>query len=184
MRWEWVHLVRQQLIVLSYQPRMIDNGECGAVGGMRIGRGSRSTWRKTAPVPLCPPQIPHDLTRARTRAAAVGIRWLTAWAIPRPQSILLQLRYRLRCQSLWIGYVHREVITYTYEKRSARKILSYVETNMCICYFATIACDNNFYTHSLTHSWSWALLEKLPIVQLLENFPAFYGTRRFTTAFT
>jgi hypothetical protein len=26
-------------------------------------------------------------------------------------------------------------------------------------------------THSLTHSWSWALLEKLPIVQLLENFP-------------
>jgi hypothetical protein len=27
-------------------------------------------------------------------------------------------------------------------------------------------------------------LEKLPIVQLLENFPAFYGTRRFITAFT
>jgi hypothetical protein len=38
--------------------------------------------------------------------------------------------------------------------------------------------------HSLTHSWSWALLEKLPIVQLLENFPTFYGTRRFITAFT
>jgi hypothetical protein len=34
------------------------------------------------------------------------------------------------------------------------------------------------------HSWSWALLEKLPIVRLLENFPAFYGTRRFITAFT
>jgi hypothetical protein len=27
-------------------------------------------------------------------------------------------------------------------------------------------------------------LEKLPIVQLLQNFPAFYGTRRFITAFT
>jgi hypothetical protein len=39
-------------------------------------------------------------------------------------------------------------------------------------------------THSLTHSWSRALLEKPPIVQLLENFPAFYGTRRFITAFT
>jgi hypothetical protein len=39
-------------------------------------------------------------------------------------------------------------------------------------------------THSLTHSWSWALLEKLPIVQLLKNFPAFYGTRRFITVFT
>jgi hypothetical protein len=36
----------------------------------------------------------------------------------------------------------------------------------------------------LTHSWSWALLEKLPIVQLLENFPAFYKTWRFITAFT
>jgi hypothetical protein len=36
----------------------------------------------------------------------------------------------------------------------------------------------------ITHSWSWALLEKLPIVQLLENFPAFYETQRFITAFT
>jgi hypothetical protein len=36
----------------------------------------------------------------------------------------------------------------------------------------------------LTYSWSWALLEKLPIVQPLKNFPACYGTRRFITAFT
>jgi hypothetical protein len=33
-------------------------------------------------------------------------------------------------------------------------------------------------------SWSWALFEKPPIVQLLNNFPAFYGTRRFITVFT
>jgi hypothetical protein len=33
-------------------------------------------------------------------------------------------------------------------------------------------------------SWSWALLEKLPIVQPLKNFRAFYGTRRFITVFT
>jgi hypothetical protein len=39
-------------------------------------------------------------------------------------------------------------------------------------------------TSSLTHSWSWALLENLSIVQLLKNFPAFYGTRRFITVFT
>jgi hypothetical protein len=26
------------------------------------------------------------------------------------------------------------------------------------------------------YSWSWALLEKLPIVQPLKNFPTFYGT--------
>jgi hypothetical protein len=41
-----------------------------------------------------------------------------------------------------------------------------------------------YITHSLTHSWSWALLEKLLIVQPLKNFPAFYGTQRFITAFT
>jgi hypothetical protein len=50
-------------IGLLYQLRMID-GDCGAIGGMKIGRGSRSTRRKSAPAPLCPPQIPHDLTLA------------------------------------------------------------------------------------------------------------------------
>jgi hypothetical protein len=45
---------------------MIDDGDCGAVGGMRIGRGNRITRRKPAPVSLCPPQIPHDLTWERT----------------------------------------------------------------------------------------------------------------------
>jgi hypothetical protein len=32
--------------------------ECGAVGGMRIARGNRSTRRKPAPVPLVPPKNP------------------------------------------------------------------------------------------------------------------------------
>jgi hypothetical protein len=57
---------------------MIGEDECGAIGGMKIGRGNRSTRRKLAPAPLCPPQIPHDTTRARTRAAAVGSQRLTA----------------------------------------------------------------------------------------------------------
>jgi hypothetical protein len=48
---------------------------------MRIGRGNRSTLRKPAPVPLCPPQTPHDLTWTRTR---VGSQRLTAWAMARP----------------------------------------------------------------------------------------------------
>jgi hypothetical protein len=34
------------------------------------------------------------------------------------------------------------------------------------------------------HSRIWALLAKPPIVQLLKNFPAFYGTQRFITVFT
>jgi hypothetical protein len=46
---------------LLYQPRKIDD-ECETVGGMRIGRGNRSTQRKPAPVPFCSPQIPRDLT--------------------------------------------------------------------------------------------------------------------------
>jgi hypothetical protein len=55
-----------------------DDDECGAVGGMRIGRGNRSTRRKPAQAPLFKPQIPHDPTWDRTRAAAVGSRRLIA----------------------------------------------------------------------------------------------------------
>jgi hypothetical protein len=65
-------------VVLLYQPRMIDDDDYGAVGGMRIGRGNRSTRKKPAPVPLCPPQIPHDQTWDQTRAAEVGNQRLTA----------------------------------------------------------------------------------------------------------
>jgi hypothetical protein len=55
-----------------------DDDDCGAVGGMRTGKGNRSTQRKPDPVPLCPLQIPHDLICARNRAAAVGSRRLAA----------------------------------------------------------------------------------------------------------
>jgi hypothetical protein len=63
---------------LFYQPQMIGEGDCGAIGGMKIGKGNRSTRRKPALAPLCPPQIPLDQTRDRTRAAAVGSQRLTA----------------------------------------------------------------------------------------------------------
>jgi hypothetical protein len=64
---------------------MIDADECGIVGGMTIGRGNRSTPRKPAPMPLCPPQIPHDLPwdRARAMAVAVESQGLTALAMAR-----------------------------------------------------------------------------------------------------
>jgi hypothetical protein len=39
-----------------------DDVDCGAYGGMRIGKGNRSTRKQPATVPVCPPQIPHDLT--------------------------------------------------------------------------------------------------------------------------
>jgi hypothetical protein len=44
-----------------------------------------ATEEKPVPVPLCPPQIPHGLTRDRTRASAVGGRRLTAGAMVRPK---------------------------------------------------------------------------------------------------
>jgi hypothetical protein len=86
--WDWVHLVLRPLTGILHQPRMIDDDECEAVGGMRIGRGNRSTRRKPAPVPLCP----HDLTWDRTQVAAVGSRRLTAWAMARPSIHLFDVK--------------------------------------------------------------------------------------------
>jgi hypothetical protein len=88
--WDWVHLVRRLITGLLYQPRLIDD-ECGTVDGIKIGRGSRCTQRKPTPMPLCPPQIPYDLTWDRTRAVSVGSRRLTAWAMARPY-ICVRLR--------------------------------------------------------------------------------------------
>jgi hypothetical protein len=61
-----------------------DDCEDGEFGGMKIGRGNRSTWRKPATATLCPSQIPFDQTRARSRAAAVGSQRLTASAMMQP----------------------------------------------------------------------------------------------------
>jgi hypothetical protein len=59
---------------LLCRPQKIGEGDCGAIDGMKIGRGNRSTRRKPAPAP----QIPLDQARDRTRAAAVGSQRLTA----------------------------------------------------------------------------------------------------------
>jgi hypothetical protein len=64
------------------------NDECGAVTGMRTGRGNRSTRRKTAAVPLCPSEISPGLEPGAT---GVGSRWLTTWAMARPSYTLLDI---------------------------------------------------------------------------------------------
>jgi hypothetical protein len=111
MGWDWVHLVLRPLFGLLYQPRMRDD-DCRAIGGMKTGRGNPSSRRKSAPVPLCPPQTSHDLTRARTRAAAVGSRRLT-----RPGSILtfsaLLGRYVSGCEA---GYTQKQWIRCEYKR--------------------------------------------------------------------
>jgi hypothetical protein len=54
----WVHSAVRSL----NRPTVPAPGDYdGEIGGMMIGRGNRSTQRKPDPVPLCPPQIPHDL---------------------------------------------------------------------------------------------------------------------------
>jgi hypothetical protein len=47
-------------IGLLYQLQMIGDGDCGEIGGIKIGRGNRSTRRKPTQAPLRPPQIAHD----------------------------------------------------------------------------------------------------------------------------
>ena len=46
-----------------------------------------------------------------------------------------------------------------------------------------LRADTSFLTYLLI-PWSRVLLEKLTGLQLVKKFPAFYGTRRFITAFT
>jgi hypothetical protein len=64
------------------QPLMMDDEEWSSRWNDWEGKPKYS--EKPATVPLCPPQIPHDLTRARIRATAVGSQRLTAWAMARP----------------------------------------------------------------------------------------------------
>jgi hypothetical protein len=45
-------------------PGDYDDGE---IGGMMINRGNRSTRKKPAPVPLCPPQTPYALYKPESR---------------------------------------------------------------------------------------------------------------------
>jgi hypothetical protein len=44
-----------------------------------------------------------------------------------------------------------------------------------------ITLSKNKYTYAVLHI---KIVEKLPIVHILKNFPAFYGTRRLITVFT
>jgi hypothetical protein len=82
--WDLCPLGTAATVGLLYQPQMIDDGDCGAVVGMRIGRGNRSTRRKLALAPLCLPQISHDLTRAAavwtaTNCHSCGAARLGGW---------------------------------------------------------------------------------------------------------
>jgi hypothetical protein len=68
--WDWVHLVRRPLTGPLYQPRMIDDWMWSSRCNENWQEKPKYS-EKPCPSALCPPQIPHDLTWARTRAAVV-----------------------------------------------------------------------------------------------------------------
>jgi hypothetical protein len=82
MGWDYVPELRPPADVL-FIPHMIH--EYGQPRWNDTDRGKTKTSdKKTIPVPLCPPQIPQGLTRALTWTSVVrGLR-LTAWTTPRP----------------------------------------------------------------------------------------------------
>jgi hypothetical protein len=86
--WKWW----QGILILSPNPpmlwvswlynvkdRMIN--ESGPVSGMRIGRGNWGSRRKPVTMPLCLPQIQHDLTWDWTQASTLGNCWPTTWGM-------------------------------------------------------------------------------------------------------
>jgi hypothetical protein len=67
---KWVHSARWSLLAYCNSTWWLC--EVGEFGGMKIGRGKRSTRKKPASAILCPPQILLDQTQAWTEAAAMG----------------------------------------------------------------------------------------------------------------
>jgi len=67
------------LLRITHSP---DDMSLESDGGMIYWQGkTEKLGEKPVPVLLCPPQIRHGLTRARTRASVVRGRRLTAWVM-------------------------------------------------------------------------------------------------------
>lgn len=72
--WDWVYSVCQPLFGLLHQPQMIDN--VWSRWWKKNWQGKQQYLEKISP-PLCPPQIPYDLTWS----TVVRSWWLTTWAM-------------------------------------------------------------------------------------------------------
>jgi hypothetical protein len=99
-------------IGLLYQPRVIGDGDCGKIGGMKIGKGNRSTRRKPAPAPLCPPQIPPPVLQMRCSLSQSPIQakilYATRSLSKLPDEAIRSLDNRLSVQ-LFIAYLAKLV---------------------------------------------------------------------------
>jgi hypothetical protein len=109
---------------LLYQPQMIDDCDCGEIGGMKVVRRNRTTRRKPAPLPLCSSQIPHDLSQARTWAATVGSRCVTAWPMAWLFPVYLQKccypvpSWQIVRTGLEIGSDHKKIKRLAYRRQA------------------------------------------------------------------
>jgi hypothetical protein len=71
-------------------------------GGMTYWQGkTEKLGEKPVPVPLCPPKIPHGLTRVRTRASAVR-----GWRLTIDHVCPLHSRSHINWMALWVFLVY------------------------------------------------------------------------------
>jgi hypothetical protein len=91
---------------------------------------------KPVPVPLCPSQIPHGLTRDRTRASVVRGRRLTAWAMARPETSLQAAVFRHEASYVPTGVVSskREVVMFI-----AMRILNIINRHVQMRLISSVA---------------------------------------------
>jgi hypothetical protein len=128
----------------SISDKMIN--ECGAAGGMRTGRGNWGTRRKPVPEPLCPPQIPQDLSWNQTWATTVGLPelWhgpiLPGWT--RFSSCMSSQHFR-SLSSISVCYLIQN--TNTFVSTLSHKMILYIQIN----YKLSSCSSYNCYTHSV-----------------------------------
>jgi hypothetical protein len=105
---------------------------------------------KPVPVPLCPPQIPHGLTRDRTRASAVGGWRLTAWAMARPDTNVKTINNnstKIKCFVHFAGWIYQG---HSKSFRTAAPSLFFISIcvliltyDSCLGLFAQLRCTCN-----------------------------------------
>jgi hypothetical protein len=101
-----------------------------------IDRVNQKLGNKPVPVPLCP-QVPHGLTRARTRASAVRGRRLTTWAMARPCCLLQHAHFlpphrsiicEICCALPPVLHTPSRSVVYWFNISAAHVVCSYVMT--------------------------------------------------------
>jgi hypothetical protein len=134
-----------------------DDNDCGLVGGM-CGMGNHNARSKPVPVPLCPPEIPHEQTWARTRATEMGSRRLTAWAMAQP---IPEDSHRTRTTNIKYTYSITSPTTVIFE---ARFSCGWIEV------WGYVTTDGQSVSQSVSMSWRRAHLGTCDQTLILSEF--------------